>query len=410
MAYQSFKKAVEQQLTEIRAAGLYKPERQILGPQGSEIRVAQGEVLNLCANNYLGLANHPDVVKAAAEGLRQYGYGMASVRFICGTQDLHKRLEQDLTTFLGTGATILYGSCFDANTGLFETLLDERDAVISDALNHASLIDGIRLCKAKRLRYAHSDMTQLEAALKDAGGARLRFIATDGVFSMDGDLARLDAIAELADRYDAVVMVDDSHATGVLGQCGRGTPDHFGVADRIDLVTSTLGKALGGGSGGFTSGRAELIELLRQRSRPYLFSNSLPPVIVTASIRALKLVAQGEALRSTLRENTEFFRSELTRLGFTLVPREEARIGEPGAGGYHVLHPIIPVMLGEASLAARMADRLLDEGIYVIGFSYPVVPKGQARIRVQISAAHTRQQLEQAVRAFATVGRELKVI
>src|SRR5262245_27942454 len=281
MAYNSFKKILDQQLAEIRAAGLYKTERQILSPQSSEVRVAQGTVLNLCANNYLGLANHPEITKAATEGLKEHGYGMASVRFICGTQDLHRRLEQAISTFLGTADTILYSSCFDANGGLFETLLDERDAVITDALNHASLIDGIRLCKAKRLRYAHSDMTQLEAALKDAASSRLRFIATDGVFSMDGDLARLDAIADLAERYEATVVVDDSHATGGLGQCGRGTPDHFGVADRIDLVTSTLGKALGGGSGGFTSGQAELIELLRQRSRPYLFSNSLPPVIVT---------------------------------------------------------------------------------------------------------------------------------
>ncbi|MGH7230057.1 MAG: glycine C-acetyltransferase [Nitrospiraceae bacterium] len=395
MAFKSFKKVVEEQLADIKSAGLYKTERHILGPQGAQIQVSQGSALNLCANNYLGLANHPDVVEAAHDGLKRHGYGMASVRFICGTQDLHKRLEQDLTTFLETGDTILYSSCFDANTGLFETLLDERDAVISDALNHASLIDGIRLCKAKRLRYAHSDMAQLEAVLKEASAARLRLIATDGVFSMDGDLARLDAIVELADRYNAAVMVDDSHATGVLGDCGRGTPTHFGVADRIDLLTSTLGKALGGASGGFTSGRAELIELLRQRSRPYLFSNSLPPVIATAAIRALKLAAQGEMLRSTLRDNAGFFRSEMTRLGFTLVPGR---------------HPIIPIMLGEAGLAARMADRLLEEGIYVVGFSYPVVPKGQARLRVQMSAAHTREQLEQAVRAFATVGRELKVI
>ncbi|WP_447975027.1 glycine C-acetyltransferase [Nitrospira sp. Kam-Ns4a] len=399
MAYGSLKPVVEAQLAEIRAAGLYKTERQLLGPQGSEIRVAQphgpDEVLNLCANNYLGLANHPDVVQAAAEGLKQHGYGMASVRFICGTQDLHKRLEQALTTFLGTGDTILYGSCFDANTGLFETLLDERDAVISDALNHASLIDGIRLCKAKRFRYAHADMGDLEAALKEAAGCRLRLIATDGVFSMDGDLARLDAIVELAERYDAAVVVDDSHATGVLGKSGRGTPDHFGVADRVDLITSTLGKALGGAAGGFTSGRAEIIELLRQRSRPYLFSNALPPPVAAAALQALKLVAQGDALRATLAENSAFFRSQLAALGFTLIPGK---------------HPIIPIMLGDAALAARMADRLLQEGVYVIGFSYPVVPKGQARIRVQMSAAHTRPQLERAVAAFAKVGRELGVI
>ncbi len=395
MAYHSFKKAVAEQLAEIRASGLYKAERQILGPQGAEIRVAQGEVLNLCANNYLGLANHPDVRQAAIDGLKHHGYGMASVRFICGTQDLHKRLEQAISTFLGTGDTILYSSCFDANTGLFETLLDERDAVISDALNHASLIDGIRLCKAKRFRYAHSDMHDLEAKLKEASSCRLRLIATDGVFSMDGDPAKLDEIVALAERYDAAIAVDDSHATGVLGKGGRGTPDHFGVANRIDLVTSTLGKALGGAAGGFTSGRAEIVELLRQRSRPYLFSNALPPVITAAALQALKLVAQGDALRTALRENTAFFRSQLTALGFTLISGD---------------HPIIPIMLGEAKLATQMADRLLREGIYVVGFSYPVVPKGQARIRVQISAAHTRAQLERAVQAFATVGRELGII
>src|SRR6058998_3003486 len=395
MAFGSLKRVIDKQLAEIRSAGLYKAERQILGPQGSEIRVAQGEVLNLCANNYLGLANHPDVRHAAAEGLRLYGYGLASVRFICGTQDLHKRLEQALTTFLGTGDTILYSSCFDANTGLFETLLDERDAVISDALNHASLIDGIRLCKAKRFRYSHSDMTELEAALKQASDCRLRLIASDGVFSMDGDLAKLDAMAELAERYDAAIVVDDSHATGVLGKAGRGTPDHFGVADRVDLMTSTLGKTLGGASGGFTSGRAEIIELLRQRSRPYLFSNSLPPVITAAALQALKLTAQGESLRAALRENTTFFRAQLDALGLTLVPGD---------------HPIIPIMLGEAALATRMADRLLKEGVYAVAFSYPVVPKEQARIRVQMSAAHTREQLERAARAFAVVGRELGVI
>jgi len=399
MAFDSFKRVIAEQLAGIRAAGLYKTERRLLSPQGARIRVAQAqgpdEVLNLCANNYLGLANHPEIIRAASEGLRDHGYGMASVRFICGTQNLHKELEQALSGFLRTGDTILYSSCFDANTGLFETLLDERDAVISDALNHASLIDGIRLCKAKRLRYAHSDMEQLEAALKDASSCRLRLIATDGVFSMDGDLATLDRIVELADRYDAAVVVDDSHATGVLGNKGRGTPDHFGVADRVDLITSTLGKALGGASGGFTSGRPEIIELLRQRSRPYLFSNSVPPVIAAAALRAVSLVTEGEALRAALRENTAFFRAQLTALGFNLVPGR---------------HPIIPVMLGEARLATDMADRLLQEGIYVIGFSYPVVPQGQARIRVQMSAAHTQEQLERAVGAFAKVGRDLDVI
>jgi len=395
MAYGSFKKFIDQQLAEIRTAGLYKTERQILSPQGPEVRVVQGTVLNLCANNYLGLANHPEITRAAAEGLKEHGYGMASVRFICGTQDLHRRLEQAISTFLGTADTILYSSCFDANGGLFEVLLDEQDAVISDALNHASLIDGIRLCKAQRFRFAHSDMADLEAKLTEAKGCRLRLIATDGVFSMDGDLAKLDHIVELADRYDAAVVVDDSHATGVLGPRGQGTPAHFGVADRVEIVTSTLGKTLGGAAGGFTSGRTELIELLRQRSRPYLFSNALPPVIATAALQAVKLVAQGDSLRATLRENAAFFRAQLAALGFRLIPGD---------------HPIIPVMLGDATLATKMADRLLQEGIYVVGFSYPVVPKGQARIRVQMSAAHTRPQLERAVNSFAKVGRELGVI
>ena len=395
MAYTTLKHAVEQQLAEIRSAGLYKTERQILSPQNTKIRVAQGEVINLCANNYLGLADHPDVKQAAEDGLKTFGYGMASVRFICGTQQLHKRLEQAISAFFGTDDTILYSSCFDANGGLFETLLDERDTIISDALNHASLIDGIRLCKAARLRYAHADMAELEARLAESTASRVRMIVTDGVFSMDGDLAKLDRIADLADRYDAAVVVDDSHATGVLGKGGRGTPDHFGVAERIDLITSTLGKALGGATGGLTTGRKELIELLRQRSRPYLFSNSLPPVIAAATLKALTLVEQGEHLRASLMEQAQWLRKELTALGFTLVPSP---------------HPIIPVMLGDATVAANMADRLLREGIYVVGFSYPVVPKGQARIRLQLSAAHTRAQLERAVAAFATVGRELNVI
>lgn len=395
MAYTTLKHAVEQQLAEIRSAGLYKTERQILSPQNTKIRVAQGEVINLCANNYLGLADHPDVKQAAEDGLKTFGYGMASVRFICGTQQLHKRLEQAISAFFGTDDTILYSSCFDANGGLFETLLDERDTIISDALNHASLIDGIRLCKAARLRYAHADMVELEARLAESTASRVRMIVTDGVFSMDGDLAKLDRIADLADRYDAAVVVDDSHATGVLGKGGRGTPDHFGVAERIDLITSTLGKALGGATGGLTTGRKELIELLRQRSRPYLFSNSLPPVIAAATLKALTLVEQGEHLRASLMEQAQWLRKELTALGFTLVPSP---------------HPIIPVMLGDATVAANMADRLLREGIYVVGFSYPVVPKGQARIRLQLSAAHTRAQLERAVAAFETVGRELNVI
>lgn len=406
MASASLKTAVEVQLAEIRASGLYKVERQILGPQGSDICVTRasgpGTVINLCANNYLGLANHPELITAAREGLDRYGYGMASVRFICGTQDLHKQLERALSGFFGTGDTLLYSSCFDANTGLFETLLDERDAIISDALNHASLIDGIRLCKAKRLRYAHSDMQELEAALREAASARIRMIATDGVFSMDGDLARLDVITRLADRYDAAVVVDDSHATGLFGKGGRGTPDVFGVADKIDLITSTLGKALGGASGGFTTGPAPVIELLRQRSRPYLFSNALPPPIVAAALRGLRLVAEGEALRDTLHGHATYLRTQLTALGFTLGPATRTE-GIP-------LSPIIPLMLGDAVVATRMADRLLQEGIYVIAFSYPVVPKGLARIRLQLSAAHTRAQLDRAIEAFAKVGRELGVI
>ena len=395
MAYSSFKKVLDAQLADIRAKGLYKTERRILGPQGSDILVSQGTVLNLCANNYLGLANHPAIVQAAKHGLETHGYGMASVRFICGTQDLHRQLEQAVSEFLGTDDTILYSSCFDANGGLFEVLLDEGDAVISDALNHASLIDGIRLCKAKRFRYAHSDMAELEARLQEAGACRRRLIVTDGVFSMDGDLAKLDRIVDLAERYDAAVVVDDSHATGVLGPKGRGTPAHFGVADRIEMVTSTLGKTLGGATGGFTSGKAEVIELLRQRSRPYLFSNSLPPPIVAGALCALDLVRQGDHLREQLRANATFFRAELARLGFRLTPGE---------------HPIIPVMLGDASLATSMAEALLKEGVYVVGFSYPVVPQGQARIRTQMSAAHTRTQLQQAVAAFAKVGRALGVI
>lgn len=395
MAYHSLKHVLDTQLADIRAKGLYKAERRILSPQGSDIRVSQGSVLNLCANNYLGLANHPAIVQAAKTGLDTHGYGMASVRFICGTQDLHKQLEQAVSAFLGTEDTILYSSCFDANGGLFEVLLDEKDAVISDALNHASLIDGIRLCKAKRFRYAHSDMADLEARLREAGDCRLRLIVTDGVFSMDGDLAKLDRIVELAERYDAAVIVDDSHATGVLGPKGRGTPAHFGVAHRIEIVTSTLGKTLGGATGGLTSGKVEIVELLRQRSRPYLFSNSLPPPIAAGALCALGLVEQGDHLRERLRVHAAFFRGELTKLGFRLVPGE---------------HPIIPVLLGDAALATSMAEALLNEGVYVVGFSYPVVPQGQARIRTQMSAAHTKLQLQQAVAAFSKAGRALGII
>ena len=395
MAYEKVKPLIEHQLAEIRAAGLYKAERVLRSPQGGAVRVAQGTVVNLCANNYLGLANHPAIVAAAAEALRTHGYGMASVRFICGTHTLHRELEQRLTAFLGTSDTILYSSCFDANTGLFETLLGEKDAVLSDALNHASVIDGIRLCKAQRYRYAHGDMADLEKGLRETAGRRIRLIATDGVFSMDGDFAPLDEIVSLAERYDALVMVDDSHATGFIGRTGRGTPEHFGVADKIDLITSTLGKALGGGTGGFTSGRRELIELLRQRSRPYLFSNAVPPMISAAGVKGLELIEQGDTLRTRLHENTAYFRKALEGLGFRMKPGR---------------HPIMPVMLGDATLATRMADRLLEEGVYVIGFSYPVVPKGEARIRVQVSAAHTGDQLTQAGTAFEKVGRELGLL
>ena len=380
-----------QTLAEIDAAGLTKRERVIQTPQGSRIAaVPGGEVLNFCANNYLGLASDPEVMASAEKALHDYGYGLASVRFICGTQSLHKALEAAVSRFLGTEDTILYSSCFDANGGLFETLLGEEDAIISDALNHASIIDGIRLCKAARHRYDNGDMAQLEAHLKETQGKRLRMIATDGVFSMDGYYAKLDRICDLAEAYDAMVMVDDSHATGFVGKTGRGTAELCGVMDRVDITTSTLGKALGGASGGFTTGKKELIDLLRQRSRPYLFSNTLAPMIAGASLAVLEKLEASTALRDRLEENTRYFRGEMTALGFAL--REGS-------------HPITPVMIGDARQAAEMADDLLKEGIYVIGFSYPVVPKGQARIRVQISAAHSRADLERAVAAFAKVGR-----
>jgi glycine C-acetyltransferase len=386
---------LREELNSLREQGLYKPERVLEGPQGALIRTGGREVINLCANNYLGLANHPAVRAAAQRALDEDGYGMASVRFICGTQQTHKTLEQRLARFLGTEDVILYSSCFDANGGLFETLLDERDAVISDALNHASIIDGIRLCKAQRHRYANSDMGELEQCLKDTQAARTRLIATDGVFSMDGFIARLGAICDLAERYDALVMVDDSHATGFMGASGRGTPEHCGVAARVDILTGTLGKALGGGSGGYIAARREVIEWLRQRSRPYLFSNSIPPVVAAASLAVLDLLEHTPGLRAQLFENARLFRAGLARAGFDLKPGE---------------HPIIPVMLGEATLAGRMAERLLEEGVYVIGFSYPVVPKGQARIRTQMSAALTPEELERALAAFTRVGRELGVI
>ncbi len=383
------------QLDDLRGKGLYKRERLLQGPQGAAIQVAGREVINFCANNYLGLANHPAIVEAAHEGLRHHGYGMASVRFICGTQDLHKQLEAAIARFLGKDDAILYTSCFDANTGLFETLLGEDDTILSDELNHASIIDGIRLCKAQRFRYKHSDMSDLERGLREAQGSRLRLIATDGVFSMDGDTAKLPDICELADRYDAAVMVDDSHATGVLGATGRGTAEHLGVLPRIDLITSTLGKALGGAVGGFTCGRAEVVEFLRQRSRPYLFSNSVPPPVVWAAQKALELIAGSSDLRDRLHANARQLRQALEGVGFTLRPGQ---------------HPILPVMLGDAALASRMADCLLERAIYVVGFSYPVVPQGQARIRIQLSAAHSPEQLDRAARAFAEVGKELRVI
>ena len=386
------------QLSELDKAGLYKHERVIDSPQSAEIHVeGGGTVLNFCANNYLGLAHHPDVEAAAHEGLHEHGYGMASVRFICGTQNVHRDLERRIASFLGMEDAILYGSCFDANGGLFETLLGEEDAVISDALNHASIIDGVRLSKAKRYRYANNDMADLDKQLQQAkaDGARYKMIATDGVFSMDGIIANLKAVCDLADKHDALVMVDDSHAVGFVGAKGRGTPEHCGVLGRVDIITGTLGKALGGASGGYTAASPQVVAWLRNRSRPYLFSNTLMPVIAHASIRVLDLLQQSDALRQKLQKNAERFRSDMTKLGFTLA----------GAG-----HPIIPVMLGDAALAQDMANKLLAEGIYVTGFSFPVVPKGQARIRTQMSAAHEPDHIARAVAAFAKVGRDLGVI
>ena len=388
-----FREHLETQLAGIRATGTYKNERVIVTPQGTSIRVADGKpVLNLCANNYLGLAQHPGVAAAAKEAIDEWGYGLASVRFICGTQSLHKQLEARITEFLGTEDTILYSSCFDANGGLFETLLGTEDAVISDELNHASIIDGVRLCKAQRYRYLNSNMPDLEARLQEAAGARFRLIATDGVFSMDGYIANLPAICDLADKYGALVMVDDSHAVGFMGQHGRGTHEHHRVMGRVDVLTGTLGKALGGASGGYTSGRKGIIELLRQRSRPYLFSNTLAPAIAGASLKVLDLLSASTELRDKLEANTEFFREGMARLGFTILPGT---------------HPIVPVMLGEAALAARFADAMLQKGVYVIGFSYPVVPQGKARIRTQISAAHSLEDLAFAIEQFAAVKKEL---
>jgi glycine C-acetyltransferase len=382
------------QLDEIRRAGLEKPERVITTPQGSRIKVSTGQsVVNMCANNYLGLGNHPEVVKAARDSYDQWGFGLGSVRFICGTQQIHKDLEAAVTRFLGTEDTIIYSSCFDANGGLFETLLGPEDVIISDQLNHASIIDGVRLCKAERLRFNNSDMADLEEKLKSAKSSRFRLIATDGVFSMDGYVAKLDDICDLADKYDALVMIDDCHAAGVIGRTGRGTPEYRGVMGRVDIITGTFGKALGGASGGYTSGRKEIIQMLRQRSRPYLFSNTLAPAIAAGSLKALELLDRSTELVDRLRSNTQYFRERIATTGLTVLPGD---------------HPIVPIMLGDAALAQEMAQRLLLKGVYVIGFSYPVVPQGKARIRTQVSAAHTREDLDFAVEKFGEVARELK--
>ncbi len=393
---QKFKEYLAEQIEQIRADGLYKPERVISSPQAGEIDLTDGShLLNFCANNYLGLADHPRLVKAAHEGLDKFGFGMASVRFICGTQSIHKELEEKIAEFLGMESCILYPSCFDANGGLFETLLTKEDAIISDQLNHASIIDGVRLCKAQRFRYANNDMEDLEKQLIAAKDCRHKIIATDGVFSMDGIVANLKGICDLADKYGALVMVDDCHATGFMGHDGRGTHEHCDVMGRVDIITGTLGKALGGASGGFTAASKEIVEMLRQRSRPYLFSNAVAPSLVYASIEVLNMLSEGAELRERLHLNSRYFREEMSALGFDLVPGE---------------HPIIPVMLGDARLAGDFAERLLKHGIYVIGFSYPVVPKGLARIRTQMSAAHSREDVERAVAAFKTVGEELGVI
>jgi len=394
-SYAKMRTVLEGQLNELRSAGLYKPERVMTTAQQAHVGVrTRPDVLNLCANNYLGLANHPQVVEAARDAMLHWGYGMASVRFICGTQELHKSLERAISEFLGTEDTILYSSCWDANGGLFETILGAEDAVISDELNHASIIDGVRLCKAQRHRYKNNDMADLESRLKEAAGARFRLIATDGVFSMDGYVANLPAICGLADKYDAMVMVDDSHAVGFMGAHGRGSHEYHNVMGRIDLITGTLGKALGGGSGGYISGRKEVIEYLRQRSRPYLFSNSLPPAIVAASLKSIELLQKSTELRDRLESNTKYFRGAMTAAGFNILPGT---------------HPITPIMLGDAALAGKMAEKMLEKGVYVIGFSFPVVPQGKARIRTQVSAAHTREDLEFAVKAFSEVKKELGV-
>ncbi len=392
--YGKFQNQLVNTINEIREAGLYKSERIIESPQDAKITVSNHEVLNMCANNYLGLSDDPAIIKAARESLDKWGYGLSSVRFICGTQSIHKELEAKISKFLGMEDTILYTSCFDANGGLFETLFTDEDAIISDELNHASIIDGVRLCKAQRFRYKNSNMEELEAKLKEAGGARQKIIATDGVFSMDGYIAKLKDICDLADQYDALVMVDDSHAVGFMGKTGRGTHELCGVIDRIDIITGTLGKALGGASGGYTSAKKEIVELLRQRSRPYLFSNSVAPPIVAASIKAIDLLTESTELRDRLSENTIFFRKELSKIGLNILPGE---------------HPIVPVMFGDALPAVKMADSLLEKGVYVIPFSFPVVPKGKARIRTQVSAAHTKQDLKFAVEKFAEAKAELGI-
>lgn len=389
--YGELKKILSGEIESIRSAGLYKDERVIMGPQAARIKIKSGEVINFCANNYLGLSSHPKIIEAAHKGLDDWGYGMSSVRFICGTQDIHKKLEEKISKFLGTEDTILYSSCFDANGGLFEAVLGEGDVIISDELNHASIIDGIRLCKADRKRYRNSDMNHLEELLKECESYRIKMIATDGVFSMDGYIAKLDEICSLAAKYNALVMVDDSHATGFVGKTGRGTPEYHNVIQKVDIITSTLGKALGGASGGFTSGRGEIIEFLRQRSRPYLFSNTLTPSIVNAAMTAIDLLEQTTELRDKLENNTMYFRNAMTQAGFDI---------KEGT------HPIVPIMLGDAKLAHDVAHDLLEDGIYVIGFSYPVVPKGQARIRVQISAAHEKEHLNKAIEGFKRVGKK----
>ena len=395
MTYTQMRPWLEQELQDIRASGLYKSELVIGTPQGPEVETPAGPMINFCANNYLGLANHPEVLQAVASGVQQYGFGMASVRFICGTHDIHKTLERRLSAFLGTADTILYNSCFDANAGLFGTLLGSEDAIISDSLNHASIVDGVRLCRAQRQIYQHNDMADLAAKLDAVAGARFRLIATDGVFSMEGDRAPLGDVCDLADRHNAIVMVDDSHATGFLGPDGRGTPAEQGVADRVDILTSTLGKALGGASGGFTTGRQAIIDLLRQRSRNYLFSNTIAPPVVVGSLKALEMVQQHPELREQLWENTRYFRGRMSGLGFDIVPGE---------------HPIVPIMLRDELKTVELAQAVNERGIFVVGFSYPVVPRGTARIRVQLSAAHTREQLDRAVSVFAEVGRTVGVI